>query len=259
MVDYLRSLAEESQQFADAASHANLTETVPTCPDWTMADLVWHLAEVQHFWASIVEGPLLEPDLVPDLERPDPSLLPGLFNEQAARLHRVLAATDPDTACWTWHQPDQSVGFVRRRQAHEALIHRVDAELCIGRPTPVDAELAADGVAEILDVMIDGIPAWGTFTPDGTTAEIRETDSGQTWRLHFGRFTGTSPITNTTYDLDALRVGDAHTATPNVRVRGRAPDLDLWLWGRATAKRLHIDGDVALARRLRQIAAESTT
>ena len=27
---------------------------MPSCPDWNADDLLWHLAEVQWFWATIV-------------------------------------------------------------------------------------------------------------------------------------------------------------------------------------------------------------
>jgi hypothetical protein len=53
------------------------------------------------------------------------------FATSTEDLQRVLAgAADPETV-WTWSQ-NRSVGFVRRRQAHEALIHRRDAELVVG-------------------------------------------------------------------------------------------------------------------------------
>lgn len=258
MVDHVGALAAESQRFADSAAVADLTEAVPSCPGWTMADLVWHLTEVQHFWASIVEGPLMQPELVPDLTRPDPSLLRGLFNEQSARLHRALNGQPPEMSCWTWFEADQTIGWVRRRQAHEALIHRIDAELCIGRLTAVDPALAADGIDEILRVQIDGLPSWSSFTPEGTAAVITETDHGGTWGLMFGRFTGTSPHTRTDYDLDSVQVVEVDGLEPRMRLRGRAADLDLWLWGRATTEALEITGDIGLAGRLRTIAADST-
>ena len=33
---------------------------------------------------------------------------------------------------------DHTVGFIRRKQAHEALIHRIDAEVAAGNRTPMD-------------------------------------------------------------------------------------------------------------------------
>jgi len=48
----------------------------------------------------------------------------------------------------------RNLGFVRRRQAHEVLIHRLDAELTAGvDASAMDPRLSADGVDELLRVM----------------------------------------------------------------------------------------------------------
>ena len=68
----------------------------------------------------------------------------------------ALAGTADDVTVWTWLDTDHSVGFVRRRQAHEALIHRLDAELTAGVVTELDAGLATDGVLEAIEWMFGG-------------------------------------------------------------------------------------------------------
>ena len=71
------------------------------------------------------------------------------FYENASRdLGAILATTTPGTPAWTWSQ-DKTVGFIRRRQAHEALIHRIDAEPAVlptGDRTAAAPDLSADGV-----------------------------------------------------------------------------------------------------------------
>ena len=56
--EYLPVLEKTNARFADAAAEAVLAHGwsahVPGCPGWRLADLVWHLSEVQHFWAWIV-------------------------------------------------------------------------------------------------------------------------------------------------------------------------------------------------------------
>ena len=54
---------------------------------------------------------------------------------------------------WMWNLDGRHAGYIARRQAHEALIHRIDAELTAGRRTPVDAALGTDGIDEVLSVM----------------------------------------------------------------------------------------------------------
>ncbi|MGO1242118.1 MAG: maleylpyruvate isomerase N-terminal domain-containing protein, partial [Cellulosimicrobium funkei] len=55
-MDALASLARDSELFGDAVRSAQPDARVPACPDWTGADLLSHLAEVQDFWARVV-GP----------------------------------------------------------------------------------------------------------------------------------------------------------------------------------------------------------
>jgi uncharacterized protein (TIGR03083 family) len=256
-LDYISTIREQSRRIAGVLEGVDLGRDVPSCPGWTAADLVWHLADVQHFWAEIVDGLRSDPEGVTRPERPgDPALL-DLFSDASARLGRVLAAADPDAACWTWAD-DRSVAFVLRRQAHEALIHRVDAEQAAGvRHAPIDPALAADGVAEMVGTFLGGIPEWGEFTPDGAAIRLEALDTGDTWGLAFGRFVGTSPSSGTHYDADAVTVGrDAFD--PDTIVRAEAADLDLWLWGRKPLEALDVVGAVSQARRLRQLAAEST-
>ena len=51
--------------------------------------------------------------------------VPGAAGEFAAR--------NPADPSGTWYGPDQTVGFWIRRMAQETVIHRIDAELGVGR------------------------------------------------------------------------------------------------------------------------------
>ncbi|HEY7359904.1 MAG TPA: maleylpyruvate isomerase N-terminal domain-containing protein, partial [Streptosporangiaceae bacterium] len=136
-LDFLDHLELESARFAEAISSAPPGAQVPSCPDWNADDLLWHLAEVQWLWGTVVRERMTG-DQAEALKPARPTGRAGLaaFFERASReLADVLAATPPGTPAWTWSE-DHTVGFIRRRQAHEALIHRVDAELTAGRRTP---------------------------------------------------------------------------------------------------------------------------
>lgn len=224
-----------------------------------MADLAWHLAEVQHFWASIVADLLPSPESVAALERPADDELASLFIEQTSRLITALESRPPNAECWSWHDEGRTVGWVLRRQAHEALIHRIDAELGAADRTAINDELAADGVDEILRVMLDarGLPAWSAFVADGRTAIIDAADDGL-WGMELGRFVGKSPDTGRSYDEPALRLLESVPPNPSVTVRGSGADLDLWLWGRSPAQRLRLSGDHGAVRDIRDAAAAGT-
>lgn len=254
-VDHLAVVREESARFGALARALDPAAPVPSCPDWSAADLVWHLAEVQHFWASIVEGLLEDPDEVDDLRRPADAELADLFDTQSARLAAALADRDPGDACWTWSD-DRTVGFVRRRQAHEAAIHRIDAELAGAAPlTPLDPDLAADGIGELLEHMVGGLPDWATFSPEGTFVRLVD-ETGRSWTVEFGRFRGTSPTTGTEHDFDDVKATD-HDGPVDLTISGTADAIDRWLWGRGDLLALDRDGEQPLATRLRVVFADS--
>lgn len=250
---YLDLLADQTARFARVAATAPPDAAVPSCPDWDAADLLWHLAEVQFFWARIAGG-VEEPEQVPDLARPAPEHLVTVLEEQTLALLHALRSRMPDEWCWSWDEHGESIGWVARRMAHEALVHRVDAELVAGTEVgDIDPAVAADGIDELLTVFLDGVPTWGSFDDDGRTLQVVATDTGDAWSIRFGRFTGASPASGILYDEDALLVVEDLTEH-DTTVRGGAWDLDLWLWGRADADALDIEGDRSLAARLRAIA-----
>lgn len=252
-VDYLAHLRSESRRFRDVLATCDPSARVPACPDWDAADLLWHLTRVQWFSARTVRTrPAAADEGAPGPQRPasyDELLV--AFDEHSASLVAELEAADPADPAWTWSS-DQSVGFTFRRQAHEALIHRLDAEQTAGAVTPLDAALAADGVAELLGVMFGGIPPWGSWVPDDTCVGVECTDTGHRMLVRTGHFTGTDPDTGTAYDELALETVLDQTCEPDAVVTGPAAALDAWLWRRGDDRHLHVTGDRAVYDRFRQ-------
>ena len=243
---YLDHLAADSARFAEVLRRTPYERQVPTCPDWTAADLFFHLAEVQAFWARIVGRRLTTSEQVAELKtvRPDDDReLPGLFAECTQSLQEALRLTPPDTVAWTW-APEQTAGFSYRRQAQEALIHRLDAELTAGERTPLDARLAADGVDEMLSVIYGEPPSEGTFTPDTEhVVRFAATDTGDAWTVTIGTYT--DPAGRASPCLDWMP-----GATSTAEVHGTAADLDCWLWRRPTLGEISQTGSPATLTRL---------
>ena len=228
---------------------------VPSCPDWNAADLLWHLASVQRWWAEVVTARPARPE---EVEPPRPTSyddLLALFDCWSGDLSAAFHAADPADEAWNWSK-DHTVGFILRRQAHEALIHRVDAELTAGLPSEVDSRLASDGVHEVLDVMYGGCPAWGSWEPTEGLVRVDATDTGEEFWLRFGSFSGTSPNNGQSYsgeeDFHVVEApgGDVE---PDVVVDGPAAALDLWLWGRGDDAEVSVVGDESTYARFRSI------
>ncbi|WP_377322978.1 maleylpyruvate isomerase family mycothiol-dependent enzyme [Pimelobacter simplex] len=244
---YLDHIRTESARFADVLATCPPDARVPSCPDWTAADLLAHLGGVQEFWTGVIAGRPAAPT-EDDAESPAPlaSYADELarFRENHAAFVATLEAADPAEPAWSWSgDDDQNVAFTFRRQAHESLIHRLDAELVAGQVTPLPAELATDGIHEALDVIYGGLPAWGRFTPSEHYVEYRTTDTATSVWTQVGTFAGTSPE-GKVYDgePDQHVVADPGTA-PALLVTGTASDLDAWLWHRGDDAGVTISGD----------------
>jgi uncharacterized protein (TIGR03083 family) len=242
---YLAHIEAESARFLEVLSTCPPDARVPSCPDWTAADLLWHLGTVQYFWHRIVSTRPAGPDGYEEPARPASyDELLAFFSATHASFVSALAAAGPQEPAWSWSLPsDQNVAFTYRRQAHEALIHRLDAELAAGVSSAMPADLATDGVHEALDVMFGGLPPWGAFTPEPSYVEYRVTDTGVSIWAQIGTFSGTSPEGKTYADEPDQHVVPAPEVTPALVVSGTAADLDAWLWHRVGDERVLIEGD----------------
>jgi uncharacterized protein (TIGR03083 family) len=244
--DYLDHLVHDSARFADAIQQAPPQARVPSCPDWDADDLLWHLGLVQYFWTSVVRDKLDGGEAEKrNPERPAggrPELL-EFYRQASSALAATLRATSPDTPGWSWSR-EQTVGFTYRRQAHEALIHRVDAELTAGARTAMDSQLCADGVDEVLRIMYAGCPDWGTITPEpGRTLRLRATDTGDSWLITLARFTGTDPE-GKSHDEPDLHIAESDRGEQaRAEITGTAADLDCWLWRRPAFGAITQSGD----------------
>lgn len=264
-LDYLDHLARESARFALVLDATPAQARVPSCPDWNADDLLWHLSEVQWFWGSVVRQKVVTDDELERLGRPErPVTRAGLrefFAMVSTELGELLAAASPETPAWTWDD-DHTVGFIRRRQAHEALIHRVDAELTGGSRTSMDPVLSADGADEALRIMYYGTtPAWGSLaTDEARTVRVRASDTGDSWFLTLGQFTGTDPDDQRAYDRAAFRAVEAdHGGQAAATIEGAAADLDCWLWHRPSLGPVERAGDEAVLSDFEAIIASGVT
>lgn len=221
-VDHLAVLQRADARFGEAAAEAVLDRgwaaAVPGCPGWTLADLVWHLAEVQHFWAWVVRTRAADPSAYAEpRRRPDDELL-AWAAAQSAELETVLAGADPVDRVWTW-APQQDVAFVRRRQAQEAVVHTVDVEQVLDDVHPIAPDVALDGIDEWLEVMAPAALPQGP-PPEAHPVVLHAVDADAERTL----FPGTRPF-------------------PIATLTGNAGDLLLALWRRAPLEVVTVDGD----------------
>ncbi len=95
------------------------------------------------------------------------------FRSSTRELLDALHDVPWETPAWTWWNEDKTVGAIARHQVQEAAVHRWDAQLAAtGKPDPLPAELANDGVDEFLWIsrqLRGDVPIAFHATDTGTT------------------------------------------------------------------------------------------
>lgn len=235
-MDFASVIEEQSAALAEAFRQPGaLAATVPACPGWSGADLAWHIGEVQSFWTVVVRTPGTEPPAYRDRVRPPDADLPDWYDEVRADLVKAFRETPPDELRWTWWGSGVDTALeLCRRQAHEALVHRWDAQSIQGTPEPLTPPgLAADGVREFCERMLVGRAEWSG--PPGVV-RLAASDAGTDWLVQ----------------LDPrpalVESADAVLAT----VTAPAAELDLWVWRRPA--RVRVEGDEAVVAAFHALA-----
>ena len=202
-------------------------------------DLLRHAAGGDTWARLIVETGSREgvPAELPD-DAPTGDALVALYRDGADALVRTLTAADATASVWTFAPSDRTAMFWIRRRAHEATVHRVDAEAAAGVDlAAIEPAFASDGIDEYLTVFA---PRFGTGLADlGGSIHVHCTDVEGEWLVVPNLDGG---------ERNQVVVTREH-AKGDVAARGRAEDLLLHLWGRRDAAGLELFGDDALLAR----------
>jgi uncharacterized protein (TIGR03083 family) len=242
---WLAALRADSPALQDAVAQAGPSAEVPACPGCTCADLVEHVTGLLHWVREMVpRGTTAFPTSSPDREGPPPEwpeALDGLRRELTGTIE-TLEAVEADFPAWNWAPQAKTAGFWHRRMAHEISVHRWDAEAAVGRPTPIETKLAADGVSEVLDTWLPAGRRKGPADLHGVV-HLVASDAGHEW---FVRLRGAGVAL-----LDTGTILDSDDRHARAQATGTASDLQLALMGRQRLDRLVVAGDPRLISALR--------
>lgn len=179
--DLLATVPESSAAMVRAAREAGLDTLVPSCPGWTVERLLDHTGKVLRVVGKVVEtnGPV-NGRLLP--RPPAGALVVQWFEEMAAATVAALAATSPDDELWNWAGQPPVASFWYRRMAHELAVHGADAALAAGQAPEIEGPLAADGIDELLTVLLPAKVAVGATDLGGLgTLHVHCTDTAGEW------------------------------------------------------------------------------
>jgi uncharacterized protein (TIGR03083 family) len=240
-----------------------LAARVPTCPDWTVADLTRHVGEVYLHKVEMMRHGAHPEGWPPEVFKQEEPV--GLLTRGYGELRAEFAARKPTDASKTWYDPDQTVGFWIRRMAQETVIHRIDAELGAGASiAPVPDDLAVDGIDELLKVFV--AYAFGKWPEDFT--EALKNSPGHAFLIRTDPAAGAlgvSWLVRTAPEYLTVEGGPgesaAGSAVPDATVSGTPADILRWAWNRETpgeTSPVRIEGKAAALTEFRQCVVEAT-
>lgn len=232
--ELLDELTREGALLTAAVERGDPDAKVPSCPDWTLRDLVQHAGGI-HRWATRIVVERSEGMITDSLESiaggwPDDRDLAAWFRAGHTLLVDALTAAPDDMACFAFLPAPSPRAFWARRQAHETTIHRVDAELATFGVSEIPAPLATDGIDELLTGFL---PRRGSKLKPETTVRyaICPTDVDASWVVTAGPEGATTERGGTEGE---------------VVLRGSAADLYLLLWNRGDLDGIEVTGDPSL-------------
>ena len=246
---YVAEIEASTAGLAEILAEYDQSLPIPTCPEWTLRQLVTHVGRA-HRWAAEITRTRSDA-FIPFREVPD-GRLPDDRAGQCAWL-RAGAARIVDAAreagsdlVWSFTGPVPA-GFWIRRMAHATLVHRADAQLAAGaEPEPaIVAEVAADAIDEWLMLLTGGnVGNAGERTkalPAGAALHIHATDDGLgggEWMIRHdagglavepGHGKGDAALTGPAASLLLVLMRRRPVSDPAVTVYGDSAVVDGWL------------------------------
>jgi uncharacterized protein (TIGR03083 family) len=207
----------------DNANRVGFEAPVPTCPGWTVRDLLAHQGMVHRWATAVIRGFDLDAGAVEREGHEVPDLL-GWLDEGARNLLQALvdAPDDLEARFFLKDAPPPKLAWARR-QCHETTMHAVDARAAVLGREPLASEtwirprLAADGLDELLAGFLPRRSS-RVRSAEPRTVVVETTDTGDAWTLAISQ----DPVVTTR----------ERAAQPDTVLRGEAVQLYLCLWNR---------------------------
>lgn len=221
---YLTEIDAQTDAAIALATALDPATPVPSCPKWTVRELLTHLARV-HRWAigALDTPPDGKPAALPQAPADYAELL-DWATAGARELVAALRAKGPQHPCWVFRGSGApTAAFWARRQAHETAIHRLDLELAAGEAPPLlfDPEFAADGIDELLVALLPSITRRRDPVAVDGLLLVHAADAGRAWLV---RLRKDSPIEVGSVDSAAVDV--------DAGIAGTADAVYRAVWGR---------------------------
>jgi uncharacterized protein (TIGR03083 family) len=249
---YCDEVVAQTGLLRDVLRGADLSLVVPTCPDWTLAQLLRHIggnlraAETAVRSGTAVQDPGTQVPEVAGPDGDDPAALEAWLTDAAERFAGTLRDAGPGGQATVWVF-QRSTAFWARRAANDLVVHRADAAGTVDADFTVAPDLAADAIDELLELISDpqvaaSSPGLAELRGPGGSIHLHATDTAADlaaeWLIELGTdgFTWRRGHQKATVALrgplaDVLRVFYRRlpAGSERVEVIGDAALLDFWL------------------------------
>ena len=177
-----RAIVEHTRRLAESAAAAGPDAAVPTTPEWTVAELVEHVGQTQHWVAEIVERRITDPTQLPTemaVLPTDPGDWQAWLSESAQRVTSALSDDALDAPVFNAAADERTGGqFWMSSVLNETVVHGFDAAHAANRPADIDADIAAALISNHLAMLTS--PTWEMQRPESANA-IRGTGQTLQW------------------------------------------------------------------------------
>ena len=213
------------------AISAGLAAAVPTCPGWTIRDVVTHTGVVHRWAAATVRGEPARPDAEVEAEAAAATDLLEWFDDGLVELLNAIASApaDLDVPFFLHDAPPPRQAWARR-QCHETTMHAVDAMAArLGRaPRPDELWFAPALARDGIDELLLGFAPRSRYNPttDAAASIAVVSDNGiGGWTIRLGP-DGTQASVGADDAADARITGSARGIYTGLWNRGRGFEVD---------------------------------
>ncbi|MFB9964062.1 maleylpyruvate isomerase family mycothiol-dependent enzyme [Sinosporangium siamense] len=239
---YCDEVVAQVGMLTDLLVGADMAVKVPTCPEWTLDDLVRHVGTN----LRVIETAVRTETPVVDHHEPGPGRPATWLADTAAEFADTLRKAGPDAVARVWGLAART-DYLARRATHDLVVHRADVAITVGADYAVSPEVAVDAIDELLEMIGDpGVvsanPRMAELRGSGTTIHLHGTDDtpdlapewliefhskGFTWRR--GHAKATVAARGTVRDLLLVFYRRLPPTDRRIEVLGDASLLDFWL------------------------------
>ena len=231
--EHVEALRAALAAFAQYAEQTDLDAPVPTCPDWTVRDLIAHQGMVHRWARASLRGRKVDAEAFEEEGRTATEPILWLHDGGLELVETIQEVADDVHAPVFLRNAPAPRHFWARRQCHETTIHAVDALAAfLGHPpraagTWIRTAVAVDGIDELVRGFLPR--SRSRLRSDSPVSfAIHPTDAEERWQVQVSQ---DPPVVTTE------RAGHRHEHA-DVVLKAPATVLYLALWNRTDELRV---------------------